>query len=88
VASAVGRTLALLADTLHVGWTRESEGVRVTVTGVPIAALNGVVALGRQVDAQTVKAGLEAVERDGVPYCLQTARIGRRVQRQSPPNVG
>lgn len=72
VASALGITLALLADTLHVGWTRESEGVRVTVTGVPIAALNGVLALGRQVDARTVKAGLEAVERDGVPYCLQT----------------
>jgi len=71
VAAALGATWSRLARTLRTGWSRERDGVHALVTGAPIAALNGVWVVRDRADAATVTAALDAVARDGVPFCLQ-----------------
>jgi GNAT superfamily N-acetyltransferase len=53
VASALGATWALLAETLQQGWASRDDGIYTLVTGVPIASLNGVWVVGENVDADT-----------------------------------
>lgn len=77
VASALGRTWALLASTLQVGWARESDGVHTLVTGVPIPAMNGVWAVCSHPSEARVQAGLDAVASDRVPFCLQVRPSAR-----------
>ncbi|MHB8695486.1 MAG: GNAT family N-acetyltransferase [Solirubrobacteraceae bacterium] len=71
VASALGATWALLAETLQQGWARHDDGIYTLVTGVPIASLNGVWVVGEQVDADAVAAGLASVAESCVPFCLE-----------------
>lgn len=71
VASALGATWALLAQTLQQGWSRYEGGVHTLVTGVPVATLNGVWVVEEDVAADVVDAGLASVARSGVPFSLE-----------------
>jgi hypothetical protein len=77
VASALGATWALLAETLQQGWSRYQGGVYTLVTGVPVATLNGVWAVEEDVEVDVVDAGLALVARSDVPYCLEVRPGGR-----------
>jgi N-acetylglutamate synthase len=72
VASALGATWSLLADTLQEGWARQEDGICTLVTGMPVAVLNGVWVVGEEVAASAVDAGLAAVAKSRVPFCLES----------------
>jgi hypothetical protein len=82
VASALGATWALLAETLEQGWARHDHGIYTLVTGVPIASLNGVWVVGEEVNADVVAASLASVAEARVPFCLE-ARPAWREQGAS-----
>jgi len=87
VASALGATWALLAETLEQGWARHDDGIYTLVTGVPIASLNGVWVVGEEVDADVVAASLASVAESRVPFCLEARRRGGSRARPSPPRA-
>jgi ribosomal protein S18 acetylase RimI-like enzyme len=53
------------------GWTRRRRGAQATVTGVPIATLNGVWVEDTQADPDVVASLLEGVHEAKVPHCMQ-----------------
>lgn len=54
------------------GWSRHEDGVLAAVTGVEMAALNGVWVGRVDADAETVAGLLQDVAATGLPHCLQS----------------
>jgi hypothetical protein len=75
VAAAMASTWKLLARGVERGWAREVGGTMAMVTGVPVAALNGVWATRESITAWDIDAALDVVAAVGLPYCLE-ARPG------------
>jgi ribosomal protein S18 acetylase RimI-like enzyme len=70
-ARALSGTFERLVESAGQGWTRREGGAQATVTGVPIATLNGVWVDHSSADPDAVAGLLERVCEAKVPHCLQ-----------------
>ena len=78
VASALAETWQHLQPAFPGGWVMREGGAIAEVTGLPLAAFNGVWAERANPDPPTVAALLDRVAATGLPHCLQLRPGGGR----------